>query len=136
MRKTLVILLALFTGQAVFSQVLTAKTLVASKDQPELVKIEAAEVTAFYKKWYIMETTISSLKIEKKNKRYILLAYDSKNNQTLATRLTIQPEGFYLTALYNLYGCECNCMELNKFKFIKNKITGCAEGDLTIATAY
>ena len=136
MRKSFIVVLAVLASQFVSGQVLKAKTLIATQDQPEQVKADVTEVTGFFKKWYIMETTITSMKIEKKNKRYILLAFDSKNNQTLATRLTIQPEGLYLTALYNLYGCECNCMELSKFKFTKNKITGCTEGDLTIATAY
>jgi len=136
MRRSFIIILALFASHLMNGQVLTVKTLMASMDQPEVVKTDATVVTAFFKKWYIMETNIASVKIEKKNKRYILLAYDSQNNRTLATRLTIQPEGLYLTALYNLYGCECNCMDLGKFKFIKNKITGCIEGDLTIATAY
>ena len=136
MRKFFILVLAVLCSQFATSQVLKAKIFVAVEAQPELLKAAGTEVAAFFKKWYIMETTISSLKIEKKNKRYILLAYDLKNNQTLATRLTIQPEGLYLTALYNLYGCACNCMELDKFKFTKNKITGCSEGDLTIATAY
>ncbi len=136
MRKLFIVAIAVLNCQFLSGQVLTARVFVASQEKPEQVIANTSDVTSFFKKWYIMETIIRSIKIEKINKLYMLLVYDSKNNRTLTTRLTIKPEGLYLTALYDLYGCECNCMELNKFKFTKNKITGCSEGDLTIATAY
>jgi len=136
MRKLLIVVLTVFICHSSTGQVLTAKVFVASQNKPEEVIANKSDVAGFFKKWYITETMISSIKIEKINKRYMLLAYDSKNNRTLTTRLTIKPEGLYLTALYDLYSCECNCMELNKFKMTKNKVEGCMEGDLTIATAY
>ncbi len=136
MRKLFIVASAILICQFVNGQVLTAKVFVATQEKPEQVIANTSDVISFIKKWYIMETMIRSIKIEKINKRYMLLAYDSKNNRTLTTRLTIKPEGLYLTALYDLYGCECNCMELGKFKMTKNKIDGCTEGDLTIATAY
>ena len=136
MRILFIAVLTMSFAMAVEGQVLKAKTLMASLAQPEQLKADEKDITAFIKKWYIMETNISSMKIEKKNKRYMLLAFDTQNNQTLATRLMIDVDGLYLTAQYNLYGCECNCMELSKFKMINNKITGCSVGDLTIATAY
>lgn len=136
MRKSFILALAVSLCQFVTGQVLTARIFVASRDQPEQTITDVSEISAFFKKWYIMETTVTSIKIEKLNKRYMLLAYDSKNKQTLTTRLSIKPEGLYLTAVDNLYGCECNCMELSKFKLARNKVTGCSEGDLTIATAY
>jgi hypothetical protein len=136
MKKLFIAVITILSMQVLAGQVLKAKTLISAVAQPEQIKADGKDVTAFIKKWYIMETNISSMKIEKKNKRYILLAFDSKNNQTLATRLMIDVDGLYITAQYNLYGCECNCMELSKFKMINNKITGCTVGDLTIATAY
>lgn len=136
MKKLLLFLIMAASFSRTYGQQASATMFVTKIFNVENISLTTGQLSAFLKKYYPSDAAFDTMKIEKVNKKYFLLARDISKDRTYAFRLWKDAGSLFLSILYQVNACQCDCLQMEAFLVEKNKIIGCREGGHIIAGAF
>ena len=125
--KKLLLVAGLIFSFTSHSQFVKVSLFVARVHTPEKVFITNEDLSQYVNHHYHQKINISDFVIEQHNKKWFLLAYDKQQGKTFALRLVNDGGRLETSLLYTMSSCDCDCLDLSKFKIERNRIVACKD---------
>ncbi len=135
MKKLSILASLLMASALAFSQTARSKVVVFKPEFPQNIIASPTEVSEFVTHWYKLDASFDELKVDTNDKKYFLMAKDSKQGRITVFRLRKVDGSYCISPIDRIGYCNGDQLDLSKFKIEKNKVVGCDEG-LSTAGAY